>query len=1058
MSRDLRPVICALLHDIGKPIQRYHQRRGGEEKELAYHDNMVMNIVESAGRDHDSIFFDLVGKLMGLRDICRNYRDRVIRVADEMAASERGIGEYWRALRNVWDRIEDELTRSLKLSKRYSHDTSPLLSPLWLLKLSLSYERVLGPNVECKEGRRYFNRNVYEGDPNVQKLFHNLRETLDTCRTKCNVDGIAWSISSMLGIVKDEPLWFPVKVLYKDDLRELRPLKLEEAYNKVGYRDVVDYLIDGLRELVNVYNGRYTAGFVETLSEVLKYGLLLVPSAVFVSLAPDISLYSHSKLVASYVHAMEVLGGRSEFRLLVVDGRGVQEFISAPIKAEAASRAIRGRSLLVELITESVVEYLLHLMGGLTQVNVVINEGGSPVLIIPAYEDKLMENYLGPVDIVLGELSLRMKGLTYTIAYSRPFTPEDTRRGYLISLDDSRDPAERAFREVLESLEQTLSIRKSLDDARRTVWIGSDRIAGFDRSTNHPVIDIEFNDGYALKVDGIYKDYVDFISGRKFSEGDLLSEATHLSLVAGTAARNLALVISIYAYLGDKVAKETIQELTRDISTCLQRRYKCEDREKCEESILDKRLYIDIGERHDIDVALIPLPYLGALHILVTYQPRTQEYPSPYKAVERLNELERGSNCIIAKIAEKTERLTRTGEVRFKVRFKLVNEAADFVKSRDSKSSVLEELRREIYEAGGAKGKSIMERLLESGVDVSITTFHTGTFHPITEDEGGRVKLADLEEIARDSGLIGLAKMDADLMGEVKAILSRSPSRLATFSDLLSTAAIGKFHLLADKLARGKARGDGGPAGAIILYAGGDDISFYGEWIEVIELTDKVYNDVLPLLEPVSFTTSIVIDKYDVPILDIYQRAIRQLERVKSEARGSVAIGDIVTPLALQLPCEGKVEYRFVIGIPPRLGSRGWRQFNYYLANLHDIMMVAPKGDELEEYKGDIHALSTIAYEGLECLRKLDSNSLSLFKLIRTEVYYSYLCARRDKEVKELTNELNKIIFGKGGDKIRLCLEDGMSVRESLIALINIKPLLDVLLLILRKSRGGFSA
>jgi hypothetical protein len=694
-------------------------------------------------------------------------------------------------------------------------------------------------------------------------------------------------------------------------------------------------------------------------------------------------------------------------------------------------------------------------MGGLTQVNVVINEGGSPVLIIPAYDDKLMEERLRLVDVVLRELSLRMKGLTYTIAYSRPFTPEDARRGYLISLGDSRGPAERDFRGVLESLEQTLSIRKSLDDARRTVWIGSDRIAGFDRSTNNPVIDIEFNDGYALKVDGIYKDYVDFISGRKFSEGDLLSEATHLSLVAGTAARNLALVISIYAYLGDKVAKETIQELTRDISTCLQRRYKCEGREKCEESILDKRLYIDIGERHDIDVALIPLPYLGALHILVTYQPRTQEYPSPYKAVERLNELERGSNCIIAKIAEKAERLTRTGEVRFKVRFKLVNEAADFVKSRDSKSSVLEELRREIYEAGGAKGKSIMERLLESGVDVSITTFHTGTFHPITEDEGGRVKLTDLEEIARDSGLIGLAKMDADLMGEVKAILSRSPSRLATFSDLLSTAAIGKFHLLADKLARGKARGDGGPAGAIILYAGGDDISFYGEWTEVVELTDKVYNEVLPLLEPVSFTTSIVIDKYDVPILDIYQRAIRQLERVKSEARGSVAIGDIVTPLVLQLPCDSRVEYRFVNGIPPRLGSRGWCQFNYYLANLRDIVMVISnedKLDKLKDYKSDIHALSMIANEGLECLRKLSPNSLSLFKLIRTEVHYSYLCARRGEKVKDLTNGLNEIIFGKGGDRIRLCPGDETSVREGLITLINIKPLLDVLLLIFRKS------
>ncbi len=1053
MSRNLRPVICALLHDIGKPVQRYYKRREKGEEKPAYYDSMVMNIVESAGRDHDSIFFDLVDKLMRLGDVCRSYKDRVIRVADEMAASERGIGEYWRALGKVWSEIECKLTRSLELSKRYSHDTSPLLSPLWLLKLSPSYEKVLGPNVECREGRRYFDRDVYEEDPNVRRLFHNLGETLGTCGTKCDVDGIAGSIGAMLGIVKDEPLWFPVKVLYKDVLKCLRPLRLEEAFIEVDYGGVVDYLIDGLRELVNVYNGRYTAGFVETLNEVLKYGLLLVPSAVFVSLAPDISLYSHSKLVASYVHAMEVLGGRSEFRLLVVDGRGIQEFVSAPIKAEAASRAIRGRSLLVELITESVVEYLLHLMGGLTQVNVVINEGGSPVLIIPAYDDKLMEERLRLVDVVLGELSLRMKGLTYTIAYSRPFTPEDARRGYLVGLGDSRGPAERAFREVLESLEQNLSIRKSLDDARRTFWIGSDRIVGFDRSTNHPVIDIEFNDGYALRVDGMYKDYIDFISGRKFSEGDLLSEATHLSLVAGTAARNLALVISVYAYIGDKVARETIRELAWDILACLQRRYKCEGREKCEELILDRRLYIDIGERHDIDVALIPLPYLGALHILVTYQPRAEGYPSPYEAVKRLNELERGSNCIIAKIAEKAERLTKAEQVRFKVRFKLVNEAADFVKSRDSKKSVLGELRREVYEAG-AKGRSIVERLLESGVDVSITTFHTGTFHPITRDEGGRVRLADLEEIAKDSGLIGLAKMDADLMGEVKAILSRSPSRLATFSDLLSTVAMGKFHLLTDELARSKARGGGKPAGAIVLYAGGDDISFYGEWTDVIELTDRVYNDVLPLLEPVSFTTSIVIDKYDVPILDVYQRAIRQLERVKGEARGSVAIGDIMTPLVLQLSCEGMVEYRFVNGIPPRLGSRGWRQFNYYLANLYDIARVISRGDELKEYKGDIDTLSRIAYEGLDCLRKLGSSPPSLFKLVRTEVYYSYLCARRDKEVGELTNKLNRMVGG-GGDRIRLCPGDGMSVREGLIALINIKPLLDTLLLVLRKGRGG---
>jgi CRISPR/Cas system-associated protein Cas10 (large subunit of type III CRISPR-Cas system) len=143
--------------------------------------------------------------------------------------------------------------------------------------------------------------------------------------------------------------------------------------------------------------------------------------------------------------------------------------------------------------------------------------------------------------------------------------------------------------------------------------------------------------------------------------------------------------------------------------------------------------------------------------------------------------------------------------------------------------------------------------------------------------------LVDLDEY----DIIAMAKIDGDQIGEVRSLLSLSPSRLITFSDLLTLNVVGKLHLYLLEMS-GKYGSD-----VIVLYAGGDDASFYGEWRGVIQVIHRLYDEILTSLKPLSFSTGISIDKGDAPLLMMFSRAREALEAVKRFARGSVSIEQI---------------------------------------------------------------------------------------------------------------------------------------------------------------------
>lgn len=87
--------------------------------------------------------------------------------------------------------------------------------------------------------------------------------------------------------------------------------------------------------------------------------------------------------------------------------------------------------------------------------------------------------------------------------------------------------------EILEDLSRTLSFEKTVDETRSRLYIDGNDIYDFDAMTRGPVTRVELSNGYALITDVKYESYASAISGGKLSTGDVISETTHLSLVAG---------------------------------------------------------------------------------------------------------------------------------------------------------------------------------------------------------------------------------------------------------------------------------------------------------------------------------------------------------------------------------------------------------------------------------------------------------------------------------------------------------------------------------------------
>lgn len=1052
-SLDYRIILYALLHDIGKPILRFSKRylEGIEQGRLA--DEVKDMVTSFLGLDieaiekkrHDEISEHIIKTILRSSpspDV-KKIIEAIISEVDRLAASERGLGfspSLSDFIKNSWRIFEEKITGDLRMP--FNHYITPYLSPLWILGVT-DYLKYIGPKSLSNGVRGGWGEHALGEFVNI---FNRLIEAIDRGDQNAFINEMLRLVSSL----KDEEYWLPVKTIIPRNIIELKAAALKEVAGKNNYAEVVVLLLGMLSRVKSIYSG-LTRGYIDTILDVLRATTLLVPSAVYWSLVPDISLYSHSKLIAAYA-AVRQTSDKSRF--IVIDANGIQRFISAPVSAAAASRAMRGRSLLVELALDSLSNYVLEVFGGLPSTNILVSEGGALDILVPDIGN--LDAKVSDVRLVAEEMStLFNRALGFTIVYSQPFEISEGRFDKTVKAYASGGGTE--FLRALESLKHNLTLEKARRGCsdflveRSGIIAREDRVKSFDAITKEPVL---ADEKYSLCIGASNKGYADAIAGAdKLEEGDCISTATHLSLIAGTVARRLSAIIALYTYGpgngSPKPSSEFISLATLKLTEKI-----------CGRG--DVLLCKLSGEEVETLVGLIPLPPGGSLYIGISSPIETNIYD-----VEEPSHIEATINSVrtvldaLAGVINEVQKDFPNASIRVSIIF--VNAPHFFIASR-ALAKIYSE-KAEGFEAVASRFVSIEEgvkKLLAQGVDVSMRFALMSSYHPARYVAAGGER-SGFEHVDLDEyEIIAVGKLDFDLFGEVRKLMSFSPSRLITLSDLVNTIVAGKAYMyvivesrrLKDRL-----------VDVIPLYAGGDDVSIYGKWSHVVKYIFDVYSDIRSVLKPLTISAAISTGRSKTPILLLYKRVVELLEEYAKEARASLVIDE---PMAAIYKC-GIGEYCVSRALPLEAPSKYYPWFEDYVAGwnletysrLVDPLDVGKYGKllDLSEFKAYLFELSTLTGELLRIVGGEHYKSSPLERIIPQQdrlltlsVYYAYLWSRNGEKLKKLKSLLAE---ATNGQAMILAYPDDIvgktSVSEALRVLLGAKTFIDLLTLALRR-------
>jgi len=1082
-TRLYKLTLYALLHDVGKPVLRFARRFEIDKARSEVLAEAAKNVVETqlgdrisrlAGERHEEISKAVVERVLGLHlgDEEISYFDEVLKKADALAASERGLDLSTRGfMESVQTAVAKKVEEKARLPYTYSHEFTPMLAPTWLL-LETGYVESMGIQVvgggQARWSGRDERRNI------AVKIFYPINQAVE----KESREKLVELLGDVLVKYSREPVWLPIKPLLPGVIAGLEACDIENAMKESSYSEVVLLLLSMLRVAREIYqsSAHPTRGLVDTVENILRATSSLVPSAVYWSIVPDISLYSHSKLVAAFTSALH-LSRDQKLRLLVIDANNIQGFISAPVKAAGASRVIRGRSLLLEILMDALTEYALELFGGLPRANVIVSEGGTLDIVVPnieGFEERVAK---------LRDAGRRLAGLLggilgFTVAYSRPFTIEEanTQRAIKTLAEGSGDPT---FIDVLESLAEALAVEKARSGVRpdiisvEGVVAGDSDVEDFDSLTGEPVLKDNSRDPFKLRVGAESAVYAERLAGPgKLSEGDVLSTATHLSLAIGTVARELSSIISIHVYkFEDGVPvpdTDAVYEIYKKLSLHLSGGSGPHD-QLLVRGEFEQGLYSG-------DIVFAPLSPVGALYVLVTSPLRAPGIYDIGEAESASLMLEGGyrvSSKIIGLLSNILDTLPLEGRVvRIKIWF--VNTPHLFLFTENIKAYDQRFMVKELAE-GFQQLEEASQTLLRKGVDVSFGFSLLGLYHPAryTLTEKGEVESASLVDLD-EFGVIAVAKMDADLFGEVRGLYSMFPSRLVTLSDLVNTVVAGKAYFKAAEIARGiTVSGERGNLDVIPLYAGGDDVTIYGKWSHVVYYVSLLSKEIRRALPPLTLSIGVSLGDSKEPLLHLYKWAVHLLEEYAKSVRASCVIGAPYRVLYPSKPQQNGREGIYRV-IPLEEPSRFYRWVEDPIAGwnldllgrlLGGLIGVEKGGwrSELEELGRELYILLTIANEYEEALSlyeeaKRGKIGLGDYKarILPIEVYYAYAWSRRKEglaRLKRLFEEIEAV--GERGRPLLLQYPDdivaGRSVEEALRLLLGAKPVLDLVVLALRR-------
>jgi CRISPR-associated protein Csm1 len=158
-------------------------------------------------------------------------------------------------------------------------------------------------------------------------------------------------------------------------------------YNNI-YREITHYFTK-----FNLVDLPYNKSKINTLNSILIATTRFIPSAFYYS-EPNVPLYDHLKMTATISQILYRLRNTNEKRILLIHGDiiGIQNYIFRYFKSSSTddkgTKRLRGRSLMIKLINDSVINYILDELN-LYQFNVLFDSSDKFFILCNYSQDNI---------------------------------------------------------------------------------------------------------------------------------------------------------------------------------------------------------------------------------------------------------------------------------------------------------------------------------------------------------------------------------------------------------------------------------------------------------------------------------------------------------------------------------------------------------------------------------------------------------------------------------------------------------------------------------------------
>ena len=268
---------------------------------------------------------------------------------------------------------------------------------------------------------------------------------------------------------------FPQRLATGIDANSFKGNKEEELYNHIS---------NFLEEVKKINSSDYDIFFSQLYLLMEKY-MWCIASDTQTKIS-DISLFDHLKstsalALSSYKYHKEnnlLENGNQpkekikQFRILIGDISGIQNFIYDDIKSEGAAKILRGKSFFVKMISDAIALYLIKEFE-LSLTNIILTAGGKFYILLQNTEDSMKK---------IEEIKEKLNNYLYKEFFGQLFVN-------IVTLEVNGDEIAKKFTKILEKGNRELN------------WQKDKRF--FNQIKGNPIFDVEYRDDGTTALDRI---------------------------------------------------------------------------------------------------------------------------------------------------------------------------------------------------------------------------------------------------------------------------------------------------------------------------------------------------------------------------------------------------------------------------------------------------------------------------------------------------------------------------------------------------------------------------